>query len=102
MFARVSNTLLGETTLDHYFTEYKRMRLTWHVAIIQEDIDVIHTRKVSRRGARYTYSTYLSGKPLNILGRQKIMNHSYNSIALSKKYQENIYKQASITEATQF
>ena len=59
MFARVSNTLLGETTSDHYFTEYKRMRLTWHVAIIQEDIDVIHTRKVSRRGARYTYSTYL-------------------------------------------
>ena len=56
MFDRVSNTLLGETTSDHYFIEYKRMRLTWHVAIIQEDIDVIHARKVSRRGARCTYS----------------------------------------------
>ena len=102
MFDRVSNTLLGETTSDHYFIEYKRMRLTWHVAIIQEDIDVIHASKVSRRGARCTYSTYLSGKPLNILRRQKIMNHSYNSITSSKKYQENIYTQASITEATQF
>ena len=112
MLDRISNTSLGQSASDYYNMKQRRMLLSLHAAITQENFEVRYARKVSRSGrvchigdkqvisalTALIQITFQENHLTFLRGSKATYHVHYGFVSLTKN-QGNIYTKARVTEA---